>query len=161
MNFKKEDLQSQRWDNLGRLLGFGWMAFHIRVVHHVKSNGFHDLTDAHFRLTRSMDYDGTRISDLARRAGVTKQAMSQLVRSMEEMGYLKRVNDAKDKRAQLIRYTRRGKRLAKTIVESANLVEDELREMIGAKNIATLKTSLTCYLDAFAPDHQRGWKGVD
>lgn len=153
----QQRLQEQRWASLGRLLGFSWMAFHSRVVAKVKKKGFHDLGEPHFKLTRSMDYAGTGITELARRAGVTKQAMSSLVRSMESMGYLEKIPDPADGRAVLVRYTRRGMRLAKALVQSAEQVENELREAVGDSAIDDVYACLGKMLDTILPEHDSGW----
>lgn len=154
---RQRRLQEQRWDTLGRLLGFGWIAVHRRVIEKVRARGFTDLADAHFTLTRCLDYEGTRVTALARRAGASKQAMSSLVSSMESMGYLRREADPDDGRAILVRYTRRGMALASALVESAQETEVELREQVGAKNVRELKRALLTFLDAAMPQHARGW----
>lgn len=155
---KRSTLQEERWATLGRLLGFAWIAVHRRVMAKVRRHGFTDLADAHFTLTRSMDYEGTRVTALARRAGASKQAMSSLVSSMESMGYVHRVPDPADGRAVLVRYTRRGMELARAIVESARETEDEIRAEIGGGSLDELKQRLERFLDATMPGHASGWE---
>ncbi|MCB9845198.1 MAG: MarR family transcriptional regulator [Phycisphaeraceae bacterium] len=150
-------LRDQRWATLGRLLGFGWIVVHRRVVAKVRARGFDDLADAHFALTRCMDYGGTRVSELARRAGASKQAMSSLASSMESMGYVQRCPDPTDGRAVLVRYTRRGMSLARTLVEAARETEEELRALAGDETVGELKRALGAFLDAAMPGHEAGW----
>lgn len=153
----RQDLHERRWSTLGRLLGFGWIAVHSRVIAKVRARGFTDLADAHFALTRSMDHAGTRVTTLARRAGASKQAMSSLVSSMESMGYVRRHPDPADGRAVLVRYTRRGMALARALVDAAQETENELRAEIGDRNLRQLKRSLQAFLDRAMPGHTRGW----
>ena len=52
-----------------------------------------------------VDRAGTRLSDLAQRATITKQAMMQLVDDLQEMGCVRRVPDPQDARAKTVRLT--------------------------------------------------------
>src|SRR5512146_741814 len=60
---------------------------------------------AHTTLLPHIDLDGTRQTEIARRAGVSKQAVGQLVDDMVGLGMLERVADPSDGRAQLVRFT--------------------------------------------------------
>lgn len=62
------------------------------------------LTRSHTRLLPHLDLAGTRSTELAERMDVTKQAVSQLVGDLEEMGMLERVPDPSDGRAKLVRF---------------------------------------------------------
>ncbi len=66
------------------------------------------LRPAHTALFPHLGFDGIRLTDLASRAGVTKQAVGQLVDDLEELGVVERVDDPGDKRAKRIRFSRRG-----------------------------------------------------
>lgn len=71
-----------------------------------------DVRVAHTSLFPHIDLDGTRLTELAKRLGVSKQAAGQLVDEMVEMGVLERVADPEDARAKRIRFARRGGGLA-------------------------------------------------
>ncbi|MGM0557206.1 MAG: MarR family winged helix-turn-helix transcriptional regulator [Myxococcota bacterium] len=75
-----------------------------RAVQRMKRAGWAELTPAHTRLLPHVDLEGTRVTELAQRLGVTKQAVSQLVRDMERMGALERVPDPSDGRAKLVKF---------------------------------------------------------
>jgi DNA-binding MarR family transcriptional regulator len=64
---------------------------------------------AHTMLFPHIDWCGTRQVELARRLGISKQAVGQLVDELEEMGMLERVADPEDGRAKLVRFTEAGK----------------------------------------------------
>jgi DNA-binding MarR family transcriptional regulator len=55
-----------------------------------------------------LDATGARPSTLAQRAGITKQAISQLARELEARGYVEQVPDSTDTRAKIVRLTKRG-----------------------------------------------------
>ena len=61
---------------------------------------------AHTRLLPHIDLDGTRITEIARRAGITKQAVGPLVDELVALGALERIPDPADGRAKLVRFTR-------------------------------------------------------
>ncbi len=63
---------------------------------------------AHTALFPHLDFDGIRLTDLASKAGVTKQAVGQLVDDLVALGMVERVADPNDRRAKLIRFSRRG-----------------------------------------------------
>jgi DNA-binding MarR family transcriptional regulator len=62
----------------------------------------------HASVLLGLDATGARSTTLAQRAGITKQAISQLVRELEVRGYVEQVPDSTDTRAKIVRLTRRG-----------------------------------------------------
>jgi DNA-binding MarR family transcriptional regulator len=63
----------------------------------------------HGNVFRFLDDDGNQVSELARRAQITKQSMAELVAHLERHGYVERVPDPQDRRAKLVRPTDRGR----------------------------------------------------
>ena len=64
---------------------------------------------AHTALFPHLDFDGIRLTDLASRVGVTKQAVGQLVDDLAALGMVERISDPTDKRAKRVRFSRRGR----------------------------------------------------
>ena len=62
------------------------------------------LRPAHTNLFPHIDLEGTRLTVLAKRVGISKQAVGQLVDELVAMGGLERVPDPTDRRAKLIRF---------------------------------------------------------
>jgi DNA-binding MarR family transcriptional regulator len=83
----------------------------------------------------------------ADRAGMTKQAMAQLVAHLEEHGYVERVPDPGDRRAKLVRATARGRDVFAVARELVDEVEARLTERLGAARPCELRTLLQA-LDA-------------
>ena len=80
-----------------RILGEGW-----RVADAAAAAGFDDMTPAQARIAARIGPHGTRLTDLAVQALVTKQTAGHLVDQLERAGYVRRVPDPTDKRARLV-----------------------------------------------------------
>jgi DNA-binding MarR family transcriptional regulator len=70
--------------------------------------GFQGIRYRHGSVFRFIDEEGSRLTVLADRAGLTKQAIGELVDELERLGYVERATDPQDRRAKLIRLTERG-----------------------------------------------------
>ena len=101
---------------------------------------------------RNMDLDGTRVTDLAARASMTKQSMADLVEQCEHMGLVERKSDPTDQRAKMVLFTRKGRRLMEVIRQSVAIMEREMRSQIGEILIKQIRTGLLIYQDATDQD---------
>jgi len=81
------------------------------VTRHLQGAGFGFLRVAHTQVFENLDADGTRLTVLADRAGMTHQAMGELVAELVAAGQLEKVDDPSDRRAKLIRPTAAGRTL--------------------------------------------------
>jgi len=139
-----------RHEHLGWLLGRADLLFAEGVTRAMHARGFAGIRLVHIALIRNVDENGTRISDIARRAGMTKQATGQLVAEFVELGYIRLVNDPDDGRVKIARYTAKGKKLLLSIVASIEETENAVSAAIGAKALAGLKQTLATMLSAQA-----------
>jgi DNA-binding MarR family transcriptional regulator len=137
-----------RHEHLGWLLGRSDLFFAEGVTRAMHERGFAGIRLVHIALIRNVDENGTRISDIARRAGMTKQATGQLVAEFVELGYIKLVTDPDDGRAKIARYTPKGKRLLIAIVASIEATEAAVATAIGPAQLETLKATLAQLLSA-------------
>jgi DNA-binding MarR family transcriptional regulator len=104
--------------------------------------GVPQLRRSHTALLPHIDLDGTRISELAERLGVSKQAVSELVDELEAAGVVKKSPDPNDARAKRVNFTPRG---LQGLVSGLNLLRDferELAQTVGAKNMQNLRATL-------------------
>lgn len=92
---------------------------------------------AHTTLFPHIDLEGTRITTLAERLGVTKQAVSQLVKELEEMGMVERISDPDDGRAKLVRFARGNESLLEGVF-ALIAIESEIAAELGGERAATL-----------------------
>src|ERR671916_1945101 len=92
----------ERPHNLVVQLREAFTALNDLVVPHLVEHGFTDFRAAHGAVFQYLDDTGTTVSTLAARAQMTKQAMAELVAHLERHGYVVRVPDPADRRAQLV-----------------------------------------------------------
>jgi len=96
---------------MGLLLKLPYLAVERHITRRLHGLGFVDLRPAHYAVFQVMEAGGSRLTDLAERAQMTKQSMGYLVDYLEEHGYLQRAADPNDHRAQLIRITAKARKM--------------------------------------------------
>jgi DNA-binding MarR family transcriptional regulator len=127
---------------LGVLLSAAERALAAELEEGLRSAGYHDLRAAHAQVFAAIDARGSRLTDLAGRAGMTKQAMGELVRYLEQHDYLNVEPDSRDRRAKLIRPTARGWSAHQASI--ALLVDSDRRlsERLGDEGLRDLRSQL-------------------
>ncbi|WFU13228.1 MarR family transcriptional regulator (plasmid) [Rhizobium sp. CB3090] len=121
--------------------------FESRIVDHLRENGHNELTAAHINLTRNLDEDGTRLTELARRASLTKQSMSELVDQVEQTGLIEKRRDPTDGRAKLVCFTETGMEWLEAFHQSLEVAEKEMRQQLGPALVDLLIEALGKYVD--------------
>ena len=136
-------LQASRRHGIGRLLLVTRRDFLDRLAQ--KMNGEDNATVllARGRLVPYIDIDGTRSVELARRVGVTKQAIGRLVRELEEDGLLTREADDADGRAFLVKFTEDGLEYLTRMHKCIAQIEREYERMVGAEDMDVVRKVLT------------------
>jgi DNA-binding MarR family transcriptional regulator len=124
---------------IGALLRVPAQAIHRRLIHDLNTAGFDDLRLPHIAVLQYPGPDGVRPTVLAERAGMSKQAMNQLLGSLEGLGYLRRSNDPTEGRARVVRLTARGRAAYARIHDILRDVEREWSEELGSTRFAELK----------------------
>ena len=104
------------------------------------AEGFQDVREGHGCVFGFIDLEsGSRLTDLADRSGLTKQAVSEAEAELERKGYLERVPDPEDGRAKIIKLTRRGFDAASTGRRLFAEIETEWAERYGEERVADLR----------------------
>ena len=129
--------------NIGLLLFIPYREMENRVLSAIASAGFDDITVAQARLFQRIGPDGSRLTDLAEQAQVTKQTAGFLVDQLERAGYVERTPDPTDGRARLVRIARRGAAAGEVAAKVVAEVEAEWTAYLGAQRMAQLRRSLT------------------
>ncbi len=151
-----EALRDFRDASLYRLLLRSSRAETTTTLELLAERGYRNLTLAYTNVLANLDTDGTTISALARRAGVTRQAASQLVAEIERAGYVTRRPDPADGRAVLVKQTAKGRALLKAALEVVVELEAQYERILGAEDLATLKDLLRRLLERIDPEGALG-----
>lgn len=134
-----------RLDNAGRILGNAVTRFEARVLELMANAGHADTRLSHVNLTRHLDLEGTRITELARRAHMTNAAMTELIDQCEALGLVVREVDANDKRARTVQFTDAGREWLAAFGRAVKKAERELLGEIGPEAAAVLLQGLGRY----------------
>lgn len=121
----------------------------LRVVH---EGGFNAVAEVHLTLFRNLDLDGTRLTEIASRARMTKQAMAELVDKAEDLGFVARQPDPGDGRAKIVVFTPAGLRLLNQQRKGIEAAERRMAAVTGAAFVTELRAQLIAYLAAGAAD---------
>jgi len=98
------------------------------ITERMEAAGYPDSPSRHYPVFENLDPDGTRLTVLAARAGITHQAMAQLVTELEERGIVERIADPSDGRARLVRLTEDGREIVRAALEQITAIEQEWRK---------------------------------
>jgi DNA-binding MarR family transcriptional regulator len=151
--------QDWRQSHLGRLLGHAMRRFDARVLvlmaQHIEAplalsnlSARDKISAAHIHITRHLPLRGARLNELAAMAGMSKQAMGDLVNQCVAWGVVQREDDESDARAKRIVFTETGLSWLKAFESAIAQAEEEFRQEVGA-DVATV---VSLGLEAYAAD---------
>lgn len=122
-------------------------AIDLAVRAELTQHGFSDITPSQFALLRNLGEDGSRPSELAAHAGVTRQAITKLVDELEELDLVHRVADPDDGRGVIVRYTDRGLAGLELARKRALELEGQYAARVGADRWAQVRATLETLFD--------------
>lgn len=129
--------------NLGILLRDPYLAFSAELLVRLHNAGYTDLRPAHLVVFQHIDPSGSRITDLAAKAHMTKPSMAYLVEHLENAGYLQRSGDPTDGRARIVALTERGWQQINDALDIIATMEQELADALEPSRLMTLRCLLT------------------
>lgn len=137
--------------NLGLLCFIAHRAMETRVIEALTAAGFDDVTVAQGRVFARIGPKGTRVTDLAEQARVTKQTAAFLVDQLQRAGYVRRVPDPADARARLVQIAPRGEAAVAVARAAEAEVEAEWTRHLGKQAASQLRRALTRLRDITDP----------
>lgn len=127
---------------LARLLSLALDRLSRQLQERIREAGFTDQRMAHNAVFAHIPPEGITLADLARRAGMTKQGMSELVVDLEAKGYLTRRSDDRDKRTKVIELSDRGWAAVETALAAFEEIEREVEREVGSTRLKALRRTL-------------------
>ena len=150
------DQENWRLTHLGRLLGHALRRFDERVLVLMARNVDVPLAlsnlaaraqvgAAHIHITRHLAVGGSRLTDLAHSAGMSKQAMGDLVDQCEAWGLVTRAPDPHDRRARVVMFTASGLNWLQAFRTAVSQAEAEFRQAVGTDVATVVALGLEAY----------------
>jgi DNA-binding MarR family transcriptional regulator len=128
--------------NIGILLRGPYQEVVRRIADKLADAGFDDIRPAHTAVFQHIKAEGSRLSELAQSAQITKQSMGYLVDYLEERGYVERKADRSDRRASLIFLTERGWNQIRAALAIIASIEEEWARSLGTRDMEQLRRHL-------------------
>lgn len=124
------------------LLVLAYLQSARELDHSIQSSGHAALRRKYGAVFGQIDSKGTRATTLARRAGMSKAAMGELIDELEKLGYVKRQAEPGDRRAKLVLPTARGLDVLRILHEFNQEWERRHRNLLGLEGYESLRRSL-------------------
>lgn len=128
--------------NTGLLLYIPYRWLENRVFDALREAGYDDITTAQMKIVQRIGPDGTRLTDLAEQAQVTKQTAGFLVDQLEKAGWVERAPDPTDGRARLVRISTRAEEALPVAAAAVAEAEAEWAAHLGTRQMAQLRQIL-------------------
>lgn len=144
----KEDLTDEAFRSatgasLGATLLKAGRLMDERALERIRARTGVPIRPAHTKLVPHVPLDGIRATELAQRLGVTKQAITPLIRDFVKWGLAEQVPDPDDRRARLVRWTEEGRRGAYLGLATFREIEAEWAAEVGTDTLVTVHEALT------------------
>ncbi|MDQ3680613.1 MAG: MarR family transcriptional regulator [Actinomycetota bacterium] len=120
-----------------------FLAFIAELFRRLQEAGYGDLRISHLVVFQHIDPPGSRVTELAAKAQMTKPSMAYLVEYLEAAGYVERLPDPSDGRARLVHLTERGWKQIEDALDIIANMEAELAAAMRPGQLATLRRLLT------------------
>ncbi len=128
--------------NTGRLLYNGFEWYNFILLDALQTTDFEGIRHTHLNLLRHLDAEGTRMTDLAARSKLTKAAITALVRSCRDLGFVSVENKVDDGRTRVVRFTARGCDLMLLIEKTVGSIERRVRLRLGKQAYDDFRVAL-------------------
>jgi DNA-binding MarR family transcriptional regulator len=153
---------SWRLTHLGRLLGHSQRRFDARVLQLMARDpqvplalsnlaAREQIGAAHIHITRHLSLSGSRLSDLALSAGMSKQAMGDLVDQCEAWGLVLRQPDPRDGRARRVIFTETGLQWLHAFHRAVSQAQAEFAQTVGDQVATVVLLGLEAYVTGYEP----------
>jgi DNA-binding MarR family transcriptional regulator len=147
------ELRRRKRASLGQVLFKAARLMNERAVARVRASGVEGFRLGHTALLPHLDFEGTRLTELAERAGISKQAAGQAVEELERAGVVRREPDPEDGRAKRVRFTPKGLQGLLYGLSVLTELEEGLAARLGRTRTEALREGLVALLEVLeVPD---------
>lgn len=136
----------EQTQTLGYLLRASYELLQHQVYASLREAGHPDVREAHSSVLRYLPLDGARMSDLAKRAGISKQSIAYLVDDLLRLGYVEMQDDPTDGRAKLVRFSERGRELVALLSQQSTKAEQACARVIGKEQMVAMREALGMFI---------------
>ncbi|MBS0031688.1 MarR family winged helix-turn-helix transcriptional regulator [Chitinophaga sp. 22321] len=133
---------AKRADSLARLINLFKKDIDLRITQKLQDRGYTNFKLGDMVLLVHIDPQGTINNDLARKARISKQAMSKVVKNLEAENFIGTRKHDTDNRASIIFLTEKGKEFMINAYEAVDEVQALYEDIIGPEALTSLKTIL-------------------
>ncbi len=137
-----EDFDHIRQTNLGRLIEDVHFFFDKQAMMYLRQSDYPMIKSADAHVMRTMQMEGTRVTDMARQAGISKQAMSKLVAGFVDHGFLDWSRDPNDKRNRIVNVTEAGRKLLDCGIAALRKAENDISDIVGVEGLEQFRQLL-------------------
>lgn len=129
-------------DSLSRYLGRIQTNIMYKFTEEIFKSDKINLNHSQFHCLQSLCLKGVNQNELAAKLGITKQALSKLVKGLEDKKLISKEKDSNDSRNKIIKHTKKGLRTVSKIIDITTTLEKELMNKVGTKRYKELKQTL-------------------
>jgi DNA-binding MarR family transcriptional regulator len=138
---------------LGRYLVLLFRLFEDDLVERLRVAGYKNVSPADLNVLRFVRPTGSTSVEIAKLAGVSKQAIAKSIAGIEAKGYLKRQSHPEDGRSQVVLFTPRGRRLLESCIFAIAEIEQIYERAVGKEEFLKVKLALARLIGIY--DSQR------
>lgn len=135
-------MDDEQRSDMGMSLFIPYRYTEDKMFRAVQEAGFDDWTLTQCRVLQRVAPDGSRLTDLADQAQMSKQSAGVLVDQLERMGYVRRIPDPSDGRARLIVLESRGEQAVDVAMATLDEIHAEWKAYLGTRNFTLLQELL-------------------
>jgi DNA-binding MarR family transcriptional regulator len=139
--FRKE-FEALKQQSVAQLLFKASRLLNEEAIARIQSRGAPSFRVSYTALFPHISFEGTRATEIAKKVGITKQAVGQMLSDLEDMKVIERIQDPTDKRAHLVRFTAFGRDALLHGMSVLSEIEGELQTSMGEEKMSALRDSL-------------------
>jgi len=154
---KLEKYMAKRKRNIARLIYITYRYFNEWTQKQWTLDGWKEMRPEHWRLISIISIEAVSNNELAKRARVSKQAMSKMVNDLVAFGYVDVEPDPADSRAKIISISKKGVDFLEYLGPCGQGLEEKFHAIIGTKKTEQLITIMAELTEGILTEEKGSW----